>query len=159
MTNTKKTKSKINIDLQNATSSQPLPTRSQFKQWVTAALSHLGKSGTVVIRIVDSNESAALNRQYRHKTGPTNVLSFPIDLPPGIESPLLGDIVICASLVTEESAKTGKTIESHWAHLVIHGVLHLLEYDHIKEEDAEVMEALEIKILKQLKFPDPYNID
>lgn len=158
MTNTKPAKLKIKIDLQIATSSKPLPTRSQFKQWVTTALSHLNQTGEVLIRLVDNEESAALNQQYRHKTGPTNVLSFPADLPPGIKSPLLGDLVICAPLVAEEAAAAGKPVASHWAHLVVHGVLHLLGYDHIKEEDAVVMEALEIKILGHLRLANPYEI-
>ncbi len=157
MTNMKKAKPSINLELQIVSDSQPLPTKSQFKQWVVGALSHLGQQGEVVIRIVDKAESASLNHHYRHKIGPTNVLSFPSDLPKEVKSPLLGDLVICAPLVVEEAAAAEKPVTAHWAHLVVHGVLHLLGYDHIKDDEAVVMEALEIKILKQLKFPDPYN--
>lgn len=158
MTNTKPAKS-IQLDLQIATNLSSLPKRSQFKQWVTAALLELDKSGSVLIRLVDVEESASLNQQYRHKVGPTNILSFPADLPAGIKTPWLGDLVICVPLVIEEARAAGRPVTSHWAHLVIHGVLHLLGYDHIEEKDAVVMETLETKILADLSIANPYTID
>lgn len=147
----------VSLDLQIATQQDQLPSRKQFKKWVESALqNHLDKT-ELVIRIVDSAESAELNQNYRHKQGPTNVLSFPFTAPEGVASDLLGDIIICAPLVQEEAVAAHKPLEAHWAHLVIHGVLHLLGYDHIREQDATVMEGLETKIMQQLGYPDPYQ--
>lgn len=134
-----------------------LPTRKQFQRWVAAALNGQRDAAEVSIRIVDEAEGAELNRTWRHKDYATNVLSFPAELPPGIRSPLLGDLVICAPVVIREAAQQGKSPEAHWAHLVVHGTLHLLGYDHETEAEAEAMEALETRMLAGLGYPDPYH--
>lgn len=110
----------------------------------------------MTIRVVDSNESQQLNHQYRGKDKPTNVLSFPSDLPEEIGINLLGDLVICAPVVAEEAKQQSKPLLAHWAHMVIHGTLHLQGYDHIEDDQAEAMEALEIKLLQGLNFANPY---
>jgi len=109
------------------------------------------------VRIVDEPEMRELNARYRHKDYPTNVLSFPAELPPGVDVPLLGDIVICAPVVNREATEQHKAPRAHWAHMLVHGTLHLLGHDHERERDAAVMEALERRILAGLKFPDPYQ--
>jgi probable rRNA maturation factor len=124
---------------------------------VRAALGADHAGAELSVRIVDEPEMRELNARYRHKDYPTNVLSFPAGLPPGVDVPLLGDIVICAPLVTREAAEQHKAPRAHWAHLLVHGTLHLLGHDHERARDAEVMEALERRILAGLKFPDPYR--
>ncbi|BBL57154.1 rRNA maturation RNase YbeY [Methylomonas koyamae] len=146
------------IDLQIATESV-YPAAEQFQAWVDAALSDFQRDSEVTIRLVDTAESAELNSQYRHKSGPTNILSFPFEAPPGVELDLLGDLVICAPVLAREAAEQGKLPEHHWAHITVHGVLHLLGYDHIEEQDAEQMEALEIDILSRLNIANPYLED
>lgn len=148
----------LDLDLQIALDMPGLPSEADLRHWAEAALvgaAHL-KDTELTIRIVNEVESAALNETYRHKQGPTNVLSFPFEPPPGMETPLLGDIVICAPVVLREAVQQGKTPAAHWAHLVAHGVLHLLGYDH-DEEQAEAMESLEVRILEGLGYPDPYG--
>ncbi len=144
--------------MQKATRLRALPVQSQFARWVSAALRGCVHRHTaeVTIRLVDEDESAAFNRTYRHKNGATNVLAFPAGLPKGMRSPLLGDLVICAPLVRREAAEQGKKLEAHWAHLTVHGTLHLLGYDHETEAQARSMEALETAILAKLGFRDPY---
>ena len=137
------------------------PDDDSFSCWVRAALlgaQHPDESAEVSLRINDRDEMAQLNQQYRHKSGPTNVLSFPADLPPEVDSPLLGDIAICAPVVMEEALDQQKSLESHWAHMTVHGVLHLLGYDHIQDDEAERMEALETQILGSLGYDDPYQL-
>ena len=112
----------------------------------------------VSVRLVDQNEMAQLNETYRGIKGTTNVLSFPANLPVELDIPLLGDIVICAPVVGAEAVQQGKTEKAHWAHLTVHGALHLLGYDHIQEEDAKIMEALESTILMDLNYACPYNL-
>jgi probable rRNA maturation factor len=111
----------------------------------------------ISIRIVDEQEIQELNNKYRHKNQVTNVLSFPFETLPGVDVPLLGDVVICARVVDDEARQQSKTCEQHWAHMIVHGTLHLLGYDHINEQDAEEMEQLEINILSSLNFPNPYG--
>ncbi len=147
------------LDLQLATDCSDLPDRDQIKLWVELVLSDQQRSGEIVVRLVDEDESSGLNQTYRHKQGPTNVLSFPFEAPAEIQTTLLGDLVICAPVVHREAKEQGKLLEHHWAHIVIHGVLHLLGYDHIDDNDAAVMEALEIKLLNKLKIPNPYHED
>lgn len=149
------------IDLQLATEHTLCPSLSQLSKWVDATLlaTHSTPESELTIRIVDSKESHSLNHQYRGFDKPTNVLSFPFDAPPGIELNLLGDLVICAPIVEKEAAEQKKAQIAHWAHLVVHGTLHLLGYDHIEDEEAETMEALEITILNTLDFPNPYKDD
>ena len=107
--------------------------------------------------MVNIDESQQLNKQYRHKDKPTNVLSFPFEVPEGIELNLLGDLVVCAPVIQQEATEQGKVLFDHWAHMIIHGCLHLLGYDHINDTDADEMEALEIKILAQLSINNPYE--
>lgn len=146
------------IDLQIATTFADYPLLDDFQSWVDAALSAYPNDAELVIRLVDSDESGALNQRYRHKQGPTNVLSFPFEVPEGIdfECDVLGDLVICAPLISDEALQQGKRLQHHWAHIVIHGVLHLLGYDHIDDDDAEIMEAKEIEILQTLNIANPY---
>jgi probable rRNA maturation factor len=141
--------------LQIASDASDIPTEEQMQQWLSAALAE--KPGAVLtVRIVDEAESAALNEQFRGKIGPTNVLSFPADLPAEVDLPLLGDIVICAPLVHSEASAQNKPLQAHWAHLLVHGTLHLLGFDHLQDEEAKQMEALEVRLLDQLGFADPY---
>ena len=145
------------IDIQLASEAQHIPTDQQFQQWVTTALQDEDKSAEVCIRIVDEEEAAELNSKWRDKDGPTNVLSFPSDIALEMEPRLLGDVVICAAVVAREAAEQEKQLEHHWAHLVIHGTLHLLGYDHINEDDATIMETRETRLLESLKIKNPYN--
>lgn len=147
------------VDIQNACDTQQLPSTEQFQQWVDTALASVTEQTfELTIRLVNSDESQQLNNQYREKDKPTNVLSFPFEVPEGIELNLLGDLVICASVVEEEAKVQNKALFDHWAHMVIHGCLHLLGYDHINDTDANEMEALEINILATLNISNPYEI-
>lgn len=148
------------VHLQLATSFKGyLPNHQDCQAWVCAVLaSEQISSKELTIRIVDADESAQLNETYRHKSKPTNVLSFPTLTCPGSESNYLGDLALCASLIDQESTEQGKTPKAHWAHLIVHGVLHLLGYDHLSDDEAEHMESLEISILQQLGYPDPYHL-
>jgi len=148
----------IILDLQLASTADNLPDEHQIQQWLEAAILPFQAEAEVTVRIVDEAESQQLNFEYREKNKPTNVLSFPFECPPGIELPLLGDLVICAQVVAREAAEQNKTLTAHWAHMVVHGSLHLLGFDHINEEDATEMEAEEIQILAELGFADPYVI-
>ncbi|BDM65642.1 endoribonuclease YbeY [Shewanella sp. NFH-SH190041] len=145
------------LDLQVATEGHTLPDAAQFDTWVRTALGNTMEQAELTIRIVDAEESQTLNRDYRGKDRPTNVLSFPFEAPPGIELPLLGDLVICASVVENEAADQHKPLAAHWAHMVVHGCLHLLGYDHIEDAEAEEMEALETQLIQSLGFEDPYK--
>lgn len=137
------------------------PTDATLQGWVSHTLTQTSSlpepTPELSIRITDSEEAANLNQTYRAKAGPTNVLSFPANVPAETGSGLLGDLVICAPLVQLEAAQQHKSEEAHWAHLVIHGVLHLLGHDHQIPAEAEQMEALEIDLLGHLGFPNPYN--
>ena len=148
----------ISLDLQLAVDNPDIPPEQQFNHWVTEAVGSHRRLAEVSIRIVDKAESQGLNNHYRGKNYPTNVLSFPAEFPPGVDIPLLGDLVICAPVVLEEAQQQHKTSEAHWAHMVIHGTLHLLGYDHIDEAEAEQMEALETQLLQQLGYPCPYTL-
>lgn len=150
----------IDLDLQLATSAC-VPSIQDLQQWLHVALARAGyqQDSELTIRLVDEAESQQLNRDYRGKDYPTNVLSFPFEAPPGIDLPLLGDLVICAPVVLREAAEQGKSAQAHWAHMVVHGSLHLLGFDHINEVEAEEMEALERDIMAQLGFADPYQDD
>ena len=150
------------IDLQIASeNSEGLPTLEQFTHWVETALAFEAQTEDfpeteMTIRIVDEEESQTLNREYRGKDYPTNVLSFPFEVPEGIELPLLGDLVICRQVMEREAKEQQISLASHWAHLAVHGTLHLLGYDHIEEAEAEEMEGLETQIMQKLGFEDPY---
>jgi len=143
----------IDLTLQQESASA-VPDESAFRIWAEAALEK--RHAEVVIRIVDAAEGAALNSAYRGKTGPTNVLSFPFVVPEGVPNELLGDLVICAPVVEREAQDQGKVPKAHWAHMVVHGMLHLQGYDHIEDVDAEVMENREIEILRGLGIENPY---
>lgn len=145
------------LDLQIATSIEQLPSSDDLHTWFTAALPSNKHSSEMTIRIVDIDESQTLNATYRGKDKPTNVLSFPADLPDEVNIPLLGDLVICAQIVNDEANAQNKAINAHWAHMVIHGTLHLLGYDHEDDDDAYTMENLEISLLDSLGFPNPYT--
>jgi probable rRNA maturation factor len=149
----------ITLDMQLASASTELPSEAQLQQWLEAAVLPFQAEAEVTIRIVDAGESQQLNLDYRRKDKPTNVLSFPFQCPPGVELPLLGDLVICAPVVAAEAAEQGKSLHAHWAHMVVHGSLHLLGFDHINDDDAEQMEAEEVTILQQLGFTNPYLLD
>ena len=144
------------VEVQIVFSSPGQPDKAQIRQWVDAALQGYGQDAEIVVRIVDVHESAQLNKQYRHKPGPTNILSFPVAVPEGISLNLLGDLVVCAPVVEREAMEQHKSLTDHWAHIVIHGVLHLLGYDHIEDDEAEVMETKEISILQALNINNPY---
>lgn len=135
-----------------------LPAPVSFKRWVEVALSaaRRRKPAELSIRIVDAREGRALNRQYRDRDYATNVLSFPVELPPGIASPLLGDLAICAPVVVREAREQGKALRDHYTHLTVHGVLHLLGFDHQEDAEAARMEKLETRILAGLGVPDPW---
>lgn len=145
------------LDIQIAVEDHHLPSQTDFEHWVRCALNNQLKQAELTIRIVDNNESQTLNREYRGKNKPTNVLTFPFEMPPGIELPLLGDLVICAPVVENEADDQHKPLQAHWAHMVIHGCLHLLGYDHIDDTEAEEMESLEIQLIQQLGFDNPYK--
>jgi len=152
---------KHNIDIQNTLEPEPgsLPVNEQLESWANLTLSALKTSSEMTIRIVDVNEIQSLNQIYRHKDKPTNVLSFPAEIPDEIDLALLGDIVICSSVVEKEAVDQKKSLEAHWAHMVIHGTLHLLGYDHLNDEEAEEMESKEIEILGHFGYPNPYLIE
>ncbi len=148
----------LDVDLQVACDPQPgLPSERQLRNWASAALAKRRDQAELTIRLVDEQESQALNRDYRGKDAPTNVLSFPADLPPELELPLLGALVISRHVVEREAHEQGKAVSDHWAHMVIHGTLHLLGFDHIDDDEAEEMESLETALLKQLNINNPYE--
>ena len=145
------------VDLQIATENiEGLPTEEQIVQWATGAVQPDGNEVEMTVRIVDEAESHELNLTYRGKDRPTNVLSFPFECPDEVELPLLGDLVICRQVVEREAAEQEKPLMAHWAHMVVHGCLHLLGYDHIEDDEAEEMESLETQIMQGLGFDDPY---
>ncbi|QDJ12527.1 rRNA maturation RNase YbeY [Mergibacter septicus] len=145
------------IDLQLATQNQEnLPTLEQVTHWASTAVKPTQTDIEMTIRIVDEAESQMLNHTYRGKDYPTNVLSFPFESPSEVALPLLGDLVICRQVVEREALEQNKPILAHWAHMVVHGSLHLLGYDHIDDAEAEEMESLEQDIMQQLGFADPY---
>ncbi|MBU0744106.1 MAG: rRNA maturation RNase YbeY [Gammaproteobacteria bacterium] len=145
------------IILQKISKAKTLPSKQQFTKWVNQALSNSKKNHEVVIRLVSTKEITDLNKKYRKKNKPTNIISFPFETPFGIKTNMLGDLAICVQLVKQEAKLQDKTATAHFAHLTIHGVLHLLGYTHEKDKDAEKMEKLEIKHLKKLGFTDPYQ--
>ncbi len=154
---------KLKLDVQYATQAAAVPDKAALAQWARAAFAGAPldalQSAEVTVRIVDEPESAALNERYRRKQGATNVLSFPYDEPPVVDGRLSGDLVICAPIVQREARARGVTETAHWAHMVVHGILHLRGYDHIDEQEAAVMEGLEVEVLQKLGFPNPYSDD
>lgn len=145
------------IDVQIASSASGLPGAEQFEIWARAALLDADRELEVTVRVVDEAEGSELNNTYRSIAGPTNVLSFPFEAPEPIQTALIGDVVICAPVVLREAGEQGKTCNAHFAHMVVHGILHLLGYDHQQAPEADWMEGQERRILAALGFPDPYR--
>jgi probable rRNA maturation factor len=148
----------LELDWQLQTDAAGVPSSKEMARWVKAALVECQRSAPVqmTIRVVDEEEIRSLNRQYRHKNAPTNVLSFPFEDPPGVHTNILGDIVICAAVVEREARELAIPPLAHWAHMVVHGVLHLCGYDHVEEGEAELMESTESRVLAGFGFFDPY---
>jgi probable rRNA maturation factor len=149
---------KLSIDIHNASDNDEHPPPAEIERWVSTTLQNRMERAELAVRIVSEAEITQLNADYRNKPVPTNVLSFPADLHPSVDIPLLGDLVICASVVASEADEQHKLHRAHWAHMVVHGTLHLLGYDHIEDQDAVLMESLEVDILNQLNFPNPYIV-
>ena len=157
----------LELDYQLATEAENIPDAEACKKILQAALEAGGPNAVrtpagepeLTLRIVGEEEGRELNLTYRGRDKPTNVLSFPFDAPAQIDSGLLGDLVICASVVETEAAEQGKAVDAHWAHMLVHGALHLLGYDHINDQEAQIMERLERDILARLGWPDPYAGD
>ena len=147
------------VDLQLACEFENLPSEAQFQRWAALVLDELKPNSEVTIRIADEQESQSLNHSYRGKDKPTNVLSFEFDAPPGVELPLVGDLIICPQVVYGEALEQEKDFHEHFAHMVVHGCLHLLGYDHTSEHDAHVMEAMEKRLLASINISDPYRDD
>ncbi|WP_426801239.1 rRNA maturation RNase YbeY [Xanthomonas campestris] len=137
-----------------------LPSSVSFRKWVAAALKGRIREADLAVRVVDEKEGCSLNHHYRGKDYATNVLSFPAEMPQGLpkgaKMPLLGDLVICAPVVAREAAEQGKSLSAHYAHLTVHGTLHLLGWDHEDDKEADAMEQLEREILAELGIDDPY---
>ena len=148
----------IELDIQRASEAPEQPDDDSFLRWVGLALG-AGTDRELTIRLVDEDEGRSLNHTYRGRDYATNVLSFPADLPPELDLPLLGDLVVCAPVVAREATEQGKPLNAHWAHMVIHGCLHLLGYDHIDDTEANEMETLERELLAKLSIADPYLDD
>lgn len=149
------------IDIQIAYKEEiPVP-QSKLFHWIQVALEAHRPAAEITLRLVDKPEITELNTTYRQKNKPTNVLAFPADIPDYIDLdyPFLGDIIVCPMVLEEECKELGITQEAHWAHILIHGVLHLLGYDHIDDHDAIKMQSMEIKLLADCGFNDPYNIE
>ena len=144
------------MDVQFAVSAEGVPSEAILREWALQVLPADRKDAEVTIRVVDEAEITALNREYRGKDGATNVLSFPYETMPAIETALLGDVVICAPVVAMESVAQQKPLEAHWAHMVVHGLLHLLGYDHQKDSEARDMEDHEAQLLARLGYANPY---
>jgi len=149
----------VELDMQVASEADNLPLESDFKRWINASLRGHEERSEIVVRIVDEAESAELNQTYRNKSGATNVLSFPFDSPPQVSMNLLGDLVICAPVIEREAIEQGKMSEAHWAHMAVHGTLHLLGYDHQTDAEAAEMESLEKEILTGMGYEAPYKDD
>ena len=144
------------VDLQVACDNKHVPSEENFQMWVNTALSQYNKDFELTIRLVNIEESQQLNSQYRSKDKPTNVLSFPFEVPEGIELDLLGDLIVCSDVVEKEAKDQNKPLLAHWAHMIIHGCLHLLGYDHINADEADEMEAIEIRLMAELGHKNPY---
>jgi len=147
----------VDVDLQIAIDDANLPDAEMIRDWVNAVVDQ-DKPAELTVRIVDEAEMTVLNATYRHKNAPTNVLSFPFEADVPLDVALLGDVVICAPVVAREAIEQHKSVEAHWAHLVIHGVLHLLGYDHHSDVEAEKMESREIQLLHQFGYANPYEV-
>jgi len=148
----------IVVDFQWVVEADNVPSETDIQHWVECVVLEHQDEAELTVRVVDEDEITQLNHQYRKKHKATNVLSFPVEADLPVEIPLLGDLVICASVVAQEAAQQGKLLNAHWAHMVIHGTLHLLGYDHIEAEQAQMMEDKEIKYLHEFNFSNPYEV-
>lgn len=157
----------VTVEITNDCEEHEVPNATQCENWITNSMPHIGYEDTnttvnVSIRFVTSADSQALNSQYRQKKSATNVLSFPAESPDELETLLefrpLGDLALCPAVIEQEATEQGKKLEAHWAHLIIHGLFHLLGYDHKTKEEAKLMEELETKALEKLGFPNPYLV-
>ncbi len=146
----------VEVDIQYAASGEGLPEPEEFVRWVEAAVAGRRDNVELTVRVVDEAEITELNRTYRGYDQATNVLSFPVGDIPGVWVPLLGDVVVCAPVVRRQAREQRKTEHAHWAHMVVHGTLHLLGYDHVAPAEAEEMEQIETAILSGLGYGDPY---
>ncbi|MCB1616028.1 MAG: rRNA maturation RNase YbeY [Pseudomonadales bacterium] len=147
------------LDLQIESASTSIPAKTDIERFIVAALAAVDHPSDteLTIRIVDKTESAQLNKQYRQKDKATNVLSFPSTIPKEMNIQFLGDLVICAPILEAEAVEQGKTLSAHWAHICVHGCLHLLGYDHTEDNEAEIMEAIETRVLVAMGFSPPYT--
>ncbi|MDH5711841.1 MAG: rRNA maturation RNase YbeY [Gammaproteobacteria bacterium] len=146
----------IELSISEGVSEANLPSDEQIQRWAQA--SYPGSDDAVVsLQVVGSDEMQALNKTYRGKDKPTNVLSFPMDVPDEIGINILGDLALCDTVIEAEAKEQGKSVEAHWAHMIVHGMLHLQGYDHIEDDEAEAMEAHEIEIMQRLGFENPYK--
>lgn len=137
-----------------------VPDESAFTLWAEQVAGHVGRPLALTVRVVEETESRQLNHDFRGQDKATNVLSFPFEPPPGIawDDPFIGDLALCAAVIEREAEQQKKAPAAHWAHMVIHGTLHLLGHDHQNDQDAAAMETLEIELLNQLKIADPYRM-
>lgn len=152
-------KKMVNLFVDNASGELDVPSQKEFAQWVTLAAAQKNQQGSINLRLVDKTEIQALNKQFRQQDKPTNVLSFPFEPFEGIEviEKIIGDIALCPEVIAEEAKEQHKELVAHWAHMSLHSVLHLLGYDHQNEVDAKTMEQLEINLLHQLGYENPYE--
>lgn len=146
----------IELSISEGVDEATLPSEEKFHQWAQACYSGDGEV-VASLQIVGSDEMQSLNKNYRNKDKPTNVLSFPMELPDEVGINILGDLALCDEVIESEAKQQGKAAEAHWAHMVVHGMLHLQGYDHIEDDEAELMEAKEIEIMKKLDFENPYK--
>jgi probable rRNA maturation factor len=147
----------VSVDVQIASEMPVVPSAEQFIVWASVVLSDAEGDVELSVRVVDESESSELNQAYRNIAGPTNVLAFPFEAPDHVPVPLLGDVVICAPVVCREALDQNKPADAHFAHMIVHGTLHLLGYDHRAEAPAARMESEERRVLAALGFPDPYD--
>ena len=148
---------KSGVAVQRACAASGVPPSAKLVRWAEAALAGRSEGTQMTVRVVDEEEGAELNERYRRRAGPTNVLAFAFDAPELPSARILGDVVVCAPVAAREAREHAKRLDAHWAHLVVHGTLHLLGYDHDRTENATEMEAAEREILGRLGYPDPYT--
>ncbi len=146
----------VEVDVQYAATGKGIPEPDAIAGWVEAAVAGRRDKAELTVRVVDEAEMRSLNRTYRGRDRPTNVLSFPVGDMPGMQVSLLGDVVVCAPVVRRQAREQRKTERAHWAHMVVHGTLHLLGYDHVTPADAEEMEQIEKAVLDSFGYEDPY---